>query len=216
MTRWKSTVEFCAFYSTRPHRRLMMAHPCLAYQTRDGPMWHVIFFLLQVWAAFWIVIFLWANLGRRGRVLLTGIGLIGPLAYFFGPLALELFMKHTAQFEIVLGIGLLLAIIITLCVLVGLDMKDNRRIRAGSVDAFNKRVEDYFKLGYSRKEAIEITTRIRDEEKVSFRSRLMKLLRDTAASIGYGTVKKSYVPLRTPLYLPSPPSPPPPPPAKKD
>lgn len=44
-----------------------------------------------------------------------------------------------------------------------LDGKDNRAIRAGSQEAFDRRVQDYVQtFGYSREEAIETTARIRD------------------------------------------------------
>ncbi len=49
--------------------------------------------------------------------------------------------------------------------LIWLDHKENRLIRAGSQEAFERRVEEYVStFGYGRERAIETTTRIRDRK----------------------------------------------------
>lgn len=53
-----------------------------------------------------------------------------------------------------------------------LDHKENQAIRAGSQEAFDKRVEDYIQIfGYSREKAIETTERI----KAGRRSRMYRI-----------------------------------------
>lgn len=47
--------------------------------------------------------------------------------------------------------------------MLGLDSRDNRAIRNGSQEAFDRRVEDYVRVaGYSRDKAMATTERIRD------------------------------------------------------
>lgn len=56
-----------------------------------------------------------------------------------------------------------LGYIIALFVAWGLDTKENRAIRSGSQEAFDKRVREYVRdRKYSREQAIAVTTSIRD------------------------------------------------------
>lgn len=63
------------------------------------------------------------------------------------------------------GISLAVFAVLGIAIILWLDGKDNRAIRAGSQEAFDRRVKEYVQtFGYSREKAIETTTRIRDSK----------------------------------------------------
>ena len=61
------------------------------------------------------------------------------------------------------GISLAVLAVFVIGRMFWLDGKDNRAIRGGSEEAFERRVKDYVQIfGYSREKAIETTAKIRD------------------------------------------------------
>jgi hypothetical protein len=108
-------------------------------------------------------------------IVLGGIGLA---VYYIGPIILGVLgllfaatnpiLEHFgwAYTAYTLGMAIFLVTGAVLGRLRWLDARDNRSIRAGSIEAFDKRVEDYMRIfGYSHEKAIEATMRIRDGKK---------------------------------------------------
>jgi hypothetical protein len=121
-----------------------------------------------------IVILLCTPLRQRGGVVrvLAGVAVFGLVAYYLAPLGVGLVVvayqyalehygwKGTLAF---VAVGLF---VVSLYYGWKSDRKHNKAIKAGSVEAFNRRVEAYKRdpFNYEHEKAVEATVRIRDEK----------------------------------------------------
>jgi amino acid transporter len=119
-----------------------------------------------------IVILLCVPLKQRAGLLrvLVGIAVLALVIYYVGPIAVG-FVVLSYQYvsehlgwartlEIIAGVAFLLSIFL----LWKSDRRENEAIRAGSAEAFNRRVEAYKRdpFNYDHAKAVETTTRIKE------------------------------------------------------
>ena len=114
-----------------------------------------------------IVVLLCFSQADRGDVLAVwvGVGILGTAIYYVGPIILALVFLSGQRFGwlATLGIAEVVVFVGVLLVAALLDAKHNRAVRAGSQEAFKRRIEDYVRVfGYSREKAIETATRFRN------------------------------------------------------
>jgi hypothetical protein len=124
-----------------------------------------------------IVILLCEKQEDRSRVMgrLVLLGILGAAVYYIGPVLGSVVLLAISP--LVSRVGWIWAVLILVNIPLWLwffgyliragwlDTKENRAIRAGSNEAFDKRIQEYMSLGYTHEKAIEAALRVRDSKK---------------------------------------------------